>query len=327
MSKVRILSLDGGGLRGIAPLLILKEIEQRTGKRIHELFDIITGTSTGGIIACGLVATLDGVNPILSVDDLIDLYKKNGDIIFPQPKNRINKILVGIKSIFDPKFSEKGLSSLLNENFSTTRLSKSLKPIIVTSYDIKNNEVVMFKSRASNIKDENGEAIYDCDMVDVCRATSAAPTFLPSYIMNYSGKDRVLIDGGVYMNNPTMAAVSDLLKHGNNGEKVFLKDISCLSIGTGEYIKDLNEDKSPDWGVINWARPIATMMMQATSKAVVYESEQIIKKYMRLQFTIDDGSRSDFTDSRPETTEYLINKVNEEILTEDRIKDILKFLK
>ena len=72
--KVKILSIDGGGLRGIVPVLILKRIEEMTGKKIHELFDVIIGTSTGGIIACGLTCTKDGVNPLLTIDKLIELY-------------------------------------------------------------------------------------------------------------------------------------------------------------------------------------------------------------------------------------------------------------
>ncbi len=96
MSKVRILSIDGGGLRGIVPLLILKEIEKQQGKKIHELFDVIVGTSTGGIIACGLTCTKDGVNPYLTIDQLIELYTTKGNVIFPYSKNIFSKVIKGV---------------------------------------------------------------------------------------------------------------------------------------------------------------------------------------------------------------------------------------
>ena len=130
--KFRILSLDGGGLRGIVPLLVLKRVEEMTGKKIHELFDVIVGTSTGGIIACGLTCTKDGVTPSLSIDQLIELYTTKGDTIFPRRTNIFSKAIGGIKSAFGPKFSPKGLDGLLKEYFGELTLTDTLKPVIVT---------------------------------------------------------------------------------------------------------------------------------------------------------------------------------------------------
>ena len=101
--KFRILSLDGGGLRGLVPLLVLKKIEETTGKKIHELFDMIAGTSTGGIIAAGLTATRDGKNPELTADKLIELYTAKGEIIFPRSKNVFSRAYRNIKSALGPK--------------------------------------------------------------------------------------------------------------------------------------------------------------------------------------------------------------------------------
>jgi patatin-like phospholipase/acyl hydrolase len=322
MSKVRILSLDGGGLRGIIPLLILKKIEEQQGKKIHELFDIIVGTSTGGIIACGLTCTKDGVNPYLTVDKLIDLYTKNGGVIFPYKKNIFSKIIKGANSIFNPKFSPDGLDGLLTQYFGDLKLSNTLKPIVVTSYDLRNNEIVMFKSRKSN------EPECDVLLKDVCRATSAAPTYLPSYEMNYNGKNRVCIDGGVFINNPSMAAVAEVLKWGIDGADIKLKDISCLSLGTGMYTDNLGVKNTPSWGVVNWAQPITTVMMQSTSAATVYECEQVLSNFLRLQVTIDDKDRSDMSDSRKETLDYITSRVNDQIINNSDIqKSIVKFFK
>jgi patatin-like phospholipase/acyl hydrolase len=318
--KFRILSLDGGGLRGIVPLLVLKRIEEMTGKKIHELFDVIVGTSTGGIIACGLTSTKDGVNPSLSIDQLIELYTTKGDTIFPRRTNIFSKAIGGIKSAFGPKFSPKGLDGLLKEYFGELTLKDTLKPVIVTSYDIKNNDVVMFKTRNAVWDSER----FNVKLSDACRATSAAPTYLPSFEIKFDGKERVCIDGGVYINNPVMAAVSDALR---SVEGLTLKDIECLSLGTGVYSEKL-DDKTEGWGLLGWALPITTIMMQATSKSSTYEANELLKNHLRLQINIYDKNKSDMADSSPETTKYIIERVEKDILGNERkIEELKKFFK
>jgi patatin-like phospholipase/acyl hydrolase len=317
MEKIRILSLDGGGLRGIIPLLILKEIEKTQGKLIHELFDVIAGTSTGGIIACGLTYTKDGKKPAVSLDQLISLYTDKGTEIFPYKRNIFSKAITGINSIFNPKFSPDGLDRLLGEYFSDSTLKDTLKPIIVSSYDIKNNEVVMFKSRLASAGPE-----YNAKLKEICRATSAAPTYLPSYEMDFKAKSRLLVDGGVYINNPAMAAVADVLR---SRPDVDISNIECLSLGTGIYSESLDE-KTTGWGAINWIKPITSIMMQASAKAVTYECDEILKKHLRFQVSIDDEKKSDMADSRPATYKYLIERVYSQILTNpDEMEKLQKF--
>jgi patatin-like phospholipase/acyl hydrolase len=247
--KFKILSIDGGGLRGIVPLLILREIENKTGKRIHELFDLITGTSTGGIIACGLSCTRDGKTPAITLEKLIELYTAE-------------------------------------------------------------REVTMFKSRRS------GEVGYNASLKDACRATSAAPTYLPSYKLAFGGKQRVLIDGGVYINNPALGAVSDALRS-TKGLKI--TDIEVLSLGTGTYPAELGKKDTPSWGLVNWAQPITNIMMQATSNATEYECNELLKKHLRIQLKIDDSKMTDMSDSRPATAQYIIDKVGSDIINNSEV--------
>ncbi len=319
--KFRVLSIDGGGLRGVIPLLILKKIEEIEGKKIHELFDLIIGTSTGGIIACGLTATKDGKTPVLTIDRLIELYTTKGDIIFPRKKNVITKMVSKINSVSSPTFSSKGLDELLTEYFGDMKLSNTLTPIIVTSYDLKNNEVLMFKSRKS------GEENYDVTLKDVCRATSAAPTYLPSYEMKYGGKDRICLDGGVYINNPSMAGISDVIRNKYNIPDLELSDISLLSLGTGVYTEDIGMKNTPKWGLLEWAKPITSVMMQGSSKSIDYECNELLDIYLRIQININDKDKSDMSDSRSETTNYIIEKVNTEIINvTTEIEKIRNFL-
>jgi len=302
--KIRILSIDGGGLRGLVPLLILKRIEEMTGKKAHELFDMIAGTSTGGIIAAGLAASRDGKNPAMDADRLIELYTSKAEQIFPRSKNVFSRAWKKVKAAFVPKFSPDGLDRLLREYFGDLALSSAMVPIIITSYDVRNNEVVMFKSRRAK-----ADPSLDAPLHQACRATSAAPTYFQSYEMRYEGKARTCVDGGVYVNNPAMAAIADALKQ---DPKLRPLDIEVLSLGTGTYMEMIG-DKAESWGLAEWAVPITSTMMQATSFAAAYEAEQVAGRHLRLQISISDKRRSDMADSDPATAEYLRNLVENQV--------------
>jgi patatin-like phospholipase/acyl hydrolase len=309
--KFKILSIDGGGLRGLIPLLILKYVEEKTGKKIWELFDLIVGTSTGGIVAAGLTATDDKKETLLTIEQIIDLYTKNADVIFPK-KSGIGKIFNGVKSIFVPKYSPVGLDNLLKKYFKETKLSDTLKPICVTSYDLMNNEVSIFKSRKSQEISQNPY------LYEICRATSAAPTYFPSYSMIWNNKKRTMIDGGVYVNNPTLVGISDALKN-RYGRKVKLKDLKVLSLGTGTHSSNLGVKNTPNWGIIEWAKPITDVMMQSSSRAVDYQVNLLVDDYLRLQIEIGDEKFSSMSDSSPKTRDYLIKQVEEQIFNNSEI--------
>lgn len=310
--KFRILSIDGGGLRGMVPLMVLEKIEKETGKRIYEMFDMVVGTSTGGIIVCGVLASEDGKTPKLTLSQLMNLYRSKASEIFPYRKGP-RKWFRFVRSFFRPKFKADGLDKNLSEYFADLCLSDMLCQGIITAYDVKNNEVVMFKSRKS---DEGG---FDAFLKDVCRATSAAPTYLPAYEMKFSGRDRVLVDGGVYVNNPTMAAVADAVKCGVN-----LSDIEVLSLGTGNHIE--RREKAIKWGIRKWARPITDVMMDGNSSAVSYECDYMLDKHIRVQVRIPNEDMKEMDDSRESTLNYIAGLVNTQVLDNPTMwKKIISF--
>ncbi len=318
-NKFRILSLDGGGLRGLTQLLILRRIEELTGKKIYELFDLIVGTSTGGILACGLTAKKNG-RPVLTIDKLIDLYYKDGWKIFPTQNTILKKAWRKVKLFGGSKWDRSGLEEQLKEYFGDIRLSETLKPIIVTSYDVENNEIIMFKSRRCT------EWNYDLKLTDVSLATASAPSYFEPLQLNWLGVDRVLIDGGVYINNPSMAAVAEVLRYKYDNPNIKIEDIELLSLGTGIYSEKIKED-SAGWGLIKWAKNITRVMMQSTSKSVEYECEQMpFNKYLRLQFTIEEKEYMEMDDSRKKTLDELVNYVNNQILNKrlDEIRDFFE---
>jgi patatin-like phospholipase/acyl hydrolase len=313
-SKFRILSLDGGGLRGIMLVLVLKEIERRTGKRITDLFDLVAGTSTGGLITCGLTVSDDGITPRYSLEDLENVYVEHGKDIFPQ-KSAFKTFLSKISSLKNPKFSASGLQNVLTALLGEKRLSDCIKPVLVTTYDLFNNEAVLFKYRhAINFPENNAL------LVDVCRATSAAPTYLPAYDFVYENKKRICVDGGLYMNNPSMAALVEVIKYHREAPyhlpELKLNDVSILSIGTGHYTSRIARKKIEGWGLLDWAPNITDVMMQAINQTTTYQAEELTAdgNFLRINPGLDNPDYSDMADSSDAARNYFINTVNKDII-------------
>lgn len=227
MPTFNIISIDGGGLRGIVPLRILQKVEEilneiqkekGEGKEIKLLdrFDMISGTSTGGLLACCLTIKddKDPTNPKYTLRDIVDLYLKRGNEIFPI-RTGLVKWFYGLKSLIAPPYSPQGLNDVLKQYAGEQRtIKEALRPILVSTYDLKGNQSVFFKTSEAN---ENPQA--NARIFDVCRATSAAPTYLPAYHFDYKGKPLLGIDGGVYVNNPTMAALAEISRWNSAGPR------------------------------------------------------------------------------------------------------------
>lgn len=308
---IRILSLDGGGLRGIVAIKFLRWIENVTGKEIFDLFDVFAGTSTGGLIASALTLRNpnDPVRPRYSVDDLEGIYKNHGTHIFPRSGFLI-KPYHEIRKFLRPRFSSGGLDSVLRKYFTDSRLTDCIKPVFITSYDVSRYRPIYFASRFVHrpspgyISHENANAT----LYDICRATSAAPTYLPGHRFSYAdinGEWQIdSIDGGVFLNNPSLAVyievVSNILDPVYNPEKnLKAEDICVLSIGTGRTAKSLR--KSQNWGAIAWVKPIIEVMMQGNSQSVHEQMEKMLGiRYCRLDLEIGENC-SDFVDSRLST--------------------------
>ena len=314
-TKHIILAIDGGGLRGIVPLQFLKYIEQRTGKRCHQLFDFISGTSTGGLIACAIAVGKDN-QPLYDLPAIEKIYVEHGNDIFPSAKG-IGKFFRTVKSFIDPTFSAKGLSSVLKEKFGSSTLLDCLIPIMIPAFDLKNNNAIMFKYR--HAKKNN---LLNLDLYDICRATSAAPTYLPSHKFNYLDEntgiilERVCIDGGVYINNPSVASYVEYTKYfsdfySKNGELFDRNNLFLLSLGTGRYGKNI--DKSKTMGQLEWAPKIADVMMQGVNMITTYQTNELFVpgNFLRLQIQIEEEKYSDMADSGDDTRNYMINLANQ----------------
>lgn len=311
--KFRILSIDGGGLRGLIPVLILKEMERRSGRRITELFDLISGTSTGGLIAAGITVSDNGKDPKYTLDQIEKIYTDRGKDIFPK-KNFIKSVISGVSSLKNPKYSADGLQKVLTDLLGQKRISDCILPIFISSYDLYNNEALLFKYRHAIRYPENNALL-----VDVCRATSAAPTYLPAYNFTYQDKQRVCVDGGIYMNNPAMGALVEVIKYHNeapyNRQELKLNDVSILSLGTGHYSSEIARKKVEGWGLLDWAANITDVMMQAVNQTTTYQAEELTASgnFLRINPAITNPDFSDMADCSQQAQDYYRSLVSNQV--------------
>ena len=197
----KILSIDGGGIRGIIPALVLAEIEKETGKSTAENFDLIAGTSTGGILALGLSKSDDNGKVQYSAKALADIYQKRGKEIFTRS---LWKGVASLGGLTDELYSHKGLEKVLEDYFGEEAIGTSLTKTLIPCYDIQNREPLFLKSW----KEEHRSV----QMKHAARATSAAPTFFEPAHVPIGGAKRALVDGGVFINSPSVSAYAEARK-------------------------------------------------------------------------------------------------------------------
>lgn len=305
----RILSIDGGGIRGIIPGQVLvsleRKLQKRTGNneaRIADFFDLIAGTSTGGILTCIYLCPNANKRPRFSAQEAVDLYLNKGDDIFTISLWQKIKSLSGV---LDEKYNAEGLETNLKEYFDELKLSDLLKPCLIPAYDIK-ERAAKFYTQHDAVIDE-GQNFY---IKDVARATSAAPTYFEVCdVQSLSGVHYPSIDGGVFANNPALCAYAEVREKFKN--KPTAKDMVILSIGTGYAHKQPYEyTKAKDWGMLEWVKPLLNIMMSGVSETVDYQLTQMFKtidhpeQYLRINMELLDGS-PDMDNATPENLDAL----------------------
>lgn len=336
MKKFRILSIDGGGLRGVVPLTILKKVEELTGKPIWESFDLIAGTSTGGLIA-GALTIPKAINvreAKYSINEILDIYLKRGQEIFPPRKNFFGKFLGATNATINPKFSDKGIAKVFTDVCGESRINDSLTNIMICAYDLSNNVPLFFKSRSSRKKPDQNILLYS-----VCRATSAGPTYLPAFELVYpngnENPERLCIDGGVFVNNPSLAALSEFSRHhreyGYNSVEndIDYKDVFVLSVGTGTYAGKISASDAKYKGELFWATRISDVMMRGVNKTTHYEMQEMMVpgNYLRLTIDIEKEEYSEMSRADDEAAQYLISETKRQVLeVSNTISDLKGFL-
>jgi len=248
-----VLSFDGGGVRAIAAVVFLKQLEVASGKKIFDIFDFFIGTSAGGINAlnlAGLEATSMELEEFWSKENLAKTMTKSfwDNASFLQTK---------------PKYDGKGKRKLLLEYFHDKSLGEAKKPVAVLAYDVENR-----KPRLLSSYDSPG-----IKMVSAASATSAAPIY---YSTQEIDDGTWLIDGGIVANNPSLIGYSE-------ARKIFPGcKIKVLSIGTGLNRRKINGPSSAKWGALNWFRHDILGIMLESSMFDEIARDLMAKDYLRI---------------------------------------------
>lgn len=291
----RILSIDGGGIRGIIPgqiaVSIEEKLQQKSGNpdaKIADYFDLIAGTSAGGILTC-LYLFPDPKNPTRprwSAQDAVNFSIKSGRDVF---KSSFWQTLTSLDGLVDEKYSSDSLEKFFLEHFVDGKLSELLKPCLITSYDIERRKAHFFDQiDALNHPEE------DYFIRDIARATSAAPSYFEvPKIHSLTNESYALVDGGVFANNPTLCAYAEVrnkfrIPEDRADKGPTAKDMVILSLGTGDAQKKYPYEEAKDWGQVEWIEPLISMMMTGVAETVNYQLIQIFdaierpNQYLRI---------------------------------------------
>ncbi|MFL5870425.1 MAG: CBASS cGAMP-activated phospholipase [Solirubrobacterales bacterium] len=291
--RVRVLSIDGGGIRGIVPALVLAELERRTGEPTASLFDLIAGTSTGGILACALAKP-----DALSAERLVDLYEQEGPKIFSRT---VWQRIHSVEGLADSKYDDDGLDEALTRYLGEARLRDTVTDVLIPAYDTERRRPEFFKSARAREEPDRDFALRD-----VARATAAAPTYFDPALLG----DRPLIDGGVFAVNPGMCAVAEVTRYQPGAE------IVLVSLGTGQLTRPFPYDEVKDWGLVEWARPLIDVVFDGASDVVDYQLTQLLGEQRFFRFQTELTNASDDLDDAGEANLRALRMTGERLISE-----------
>jgi patatin-like phospholipase/acyl hydrolase len=318
--RYRILSLSGGGVRGLITAVWLNRLEQKLGSPIAQHFDLIAGTSTGAIIACGLSAGI-------RAQAIVNLYQNRCREIFP---DRIQRTLNRFTRLFDqgadaPRYDGQGLETVLKSVFGETRFGELPVFTLITSYDLLHREALVFKT---NKPEHQSLPIWQ-----ITKASASAPVYFPAQIMELAGEPVPVIDGGVVANNPTACAIAEavrLVEERQPAERINLSNFVVASFGTGETTKPITLRQSQEWGALAWVIPLIEVLFDGSADAVDYIARQLLAEanYFRFQTPVGDAHDA-IDDSSPQNVAGLIQIAEAYLATTgdallDRLVDSIK---
>lgn len=323
--RFRILSVDGGGIRGLISALTIAEIEKRLGEkagkevRMADYFHLFAGTSTGGLIALALTSPKR-----VSAAELASFYTEDGPEIFHRGLGHELGSLWGISG---PKYSLAPLREAVERRLGKSKISEATRDLLVTSYDMSKSEPYFFK-RWRALEEPSGR---DFPISVAALATSAAPTYFPSHGLG----GRALVDGGVFAANPSVAAIAEALgRQSDEPARLAPHDLFLVSIGTGEFETGYSQRQVSRWGKLGWVTgggepPILGAMLGGASDGADYWAHMLLNhkpeqgvpareelgrghRYYRLQvkltkpIAMDDASRETLTVRLPDAARKLL---------------------
>jgi patatin-like phospholipase/acyl hydrolase len=267
-----ILSIDGGGSRGVIPVSVLNHIENEEQVSIRETFDFFAGVSTGALVAAYLARDLGNMEKLLnegySSESMTRLFDKS---VWDKMLGRLQN---------QPKYDGVNKRAFIDQQADGVLINEIVdKHLLILAYDFINRELVTFKNNRGH------DSIYNPPLAEICDAATAAPTMYPP-VATTAPKRRWLIDGALATNDPSQCAICEALAMGHRLEEIWM-----LSLGTGKPAHDLSQEdrdrigeQSRGWGIFDWlTNGLLDHMMSASSSVSAHQCEQLLgKRYLRI---------------------------------------------
>jgi predicted acylesterase/phospholipase RssA len=309
---LRVLAIDGGGIRGILPAMVLSDLERRTNRPIIDLFDLIVGTSTGGLVALALSCPNAEGKPRHTARDIVRLYEVEGKRVFS--RSVWHKIR-SVGALAEGKYPSAGIEGVLQDYYGECRLKDALADVVVPAYEIERRIPFFFKTANAKLK-----SYYDYPMKKVIRAATAAPTYFEPMQVQIDGPNDyyALVDGALFAYNPGMCAYVEALNRYPEHDSVIL-----VSLGTGKLTRRLPYDEVKDWGAARWAQPAFALMCDGICDVVDHQLQQLLpetrdgqRQYYRFQARLDVGN--DDMDDASNTNIRVLKLLAEDMLQANR---------
>ncbi|KAF3327954.1 patatin-like protein 2 [Carex littledalei] len=329
---ITILSIDGGGIRGLIPATLLAFLEAKLQEldgldaRLADYFDMIAGTSTGGLITAMLTTPDKDNRPVFSAKQLNEFYLENGPKIFPKKKaGPLTQVATMAGLVMGPKYDGKFLQSKIRSLTRETRVSQTLTNIVIPTFDVKYLQPTIFSSYEAK-----SDKLKDALISDICISTSAAPTYFPAHYFETKDdkgtkREFHLVDGGVAANNPVCNGAIFFKKMHENSDFFPIKPIDygrflIISLGTGtaKQANKYTAFECAKWGVLRWLydggfTPLIDIFSHASADlvdihaSVLFKALQSENQYLRIQDDSLDGDLSSVDVTTKENMENLIN--------------------
>lgn len=305
MAVRNILTIDGGGVRGLVAAIVLDALEgefKAAGKTcaISDCFDLIAGTSSGAIIASLLALPAPDGGPGISPAEIRRFFEENARRIFP-PRFFCNIPIIGrLPQLFGPLHDPAPLEELLSEQLSDMVFASARRNLMVPAYSIDPRDIVLFRGGPAYRDDDETERFSMVRVRDAVMGSTAAPTFFPPHRIEAPDRSEqwTAIDGGVYLNDPSMTAVAEAMRLFPGD------DLRVVSIGTGRQTRNYPFKKARNWGFSEWISPtgrfrtpLISAIQDGQARAVNRQLKYLLgKNYTRFDYRLEKGRGSDKLD-------------------------------
>ena len=259
---MNVLAIDGGGVRGVVPAVVLANWETDSNRPTQDRFGLFAGTSTGAIVAGSLAAGISGPT-------LLELFRSDTAAIFTPQREGFVKRALSFKGIVLPAYSLDPLRKSLETNLGDRTLGDCPHPLIISALDVVSGNPKIFRS--GHFPD--GQNDRTVRMVDAILASTAAPVLFPSIPVGVSA----YIDGSLWANNPSILAMLE-------ANKLHQDPPNILSLGCGRPLWGGKLGFGGNRGLLGWSLPLVSLLMTAQADGVAHYMDQLVPagRYMRI---------------------------------------------